>query len=344
MLFNIWVTNTCNMDCSYCYEGKNKKNKVLDVAGADRIITYVETLCKKSNPENIVINYHGGEPLVNLDIVKYLTNRFKELIGEKALFGMTTNATLLDEDTASFLSENFRYNLSVSIDGTRKTHDYNRRLIGGSGTYDIVVKHIRYLLSKRKDVRARMTYTPETVAELFLNVEHLIDLGFTVIVPVPDYSDNRWNENHARILEEETFKLYMKYADSDGVRISIVNPRFNLVKGRCNAGEGEINIDCDGSLYPCTCMVGNKDYFSGTVDRPMTDIIIDIVRNGEVAPTDCTGCGLAHWCIGARCKLVNKTITGEYGNPPAFLCAETNALYNAYCRYERVRKNNEEEG
>lgn len=344
MLFNIWVTNRCNMDCSYCYEGKHKKLKLMDTVVANKIISYVVMQFNKSNRNTLVVNYHGGEPLINLEIVKYLTTRFKEAFGERVSFGMTTNATLLNEETAEFLSRNFRYNLSVSIDGDRETHDRNRVFHGGKGSYDIVTKNIRLLLSRRKDVRARMTYTPESVCRLYSNIEHLIRMGFSVIVPVPDYSDRRWNEGHAAILEEETLKLYKKYADNNSVRISIVNPAFHLVKGRCNAGEGEINIDCDGSLYPCTCMVSNSDYYSGTVERPLIDKITAAVREGESVSSDCTGCGLAHWCIGARCKLVNKTITGEYGNPPTFLCAETNAIYNAYCRYCNAREQIEKEG
>ena len=314
------------------------------MAGADRILSYVVSLCEKSERNDIVINYHGGEPLINFDIVKYLTCRFRDTFGNRVLFGMTTNATLLDKETAEFLADNFRYNLSVSIDGDRKTHDHNRRFTGGKGTYDIVDKNVRLLLKKRNDVRARMTYTADTVRELSLNVDHLIGMGFRVIVPVPDYSDCRWTEEHATVLEKEAFKLYMKYAENDRVRISIVNPGFERVKGRCDAGVGEINIDCDGSLYPCTCMVGNREFVAGTVDRPCTDKITAAVRAGEQAATDCAGCGLAHWCIGARCKLVNRSITGEYGVPPTFICAETNALYNAYRRYTKLHNESEKEG
>ena len=329
MLFNIWVTDACNMECAYCYEGKNKTKTYMSRETADGVFDFICAREHIRQDDYFVVNYHGGEPFLNYDIITYLTEKIKKEFPEKALFGATTNALLLDEEKCEFMVENFTYNLSVSIDGCKATHDMNRRTKGGIGTYDVVVKNIKALLGKRSDVRGRMTYTPDTVGDLCDNVSHLVDLGFKIIVPVPDYSDGRWTEEHGQILEKELLKLYEKYGDDKSLNIGCLNQDFRIKKGRCNAGEGEMNIDSDGTIYPCAQMVHDPDYKAGTIYDPRTDRIVKLVEEGEKEKSFCDDCGLSHWCIGSRCKLINRSLTGSFSEPAEFVCVETNAIYNA---------------
>ena len=336
MLFNVWVTTSCNLACAYCYEGNKKRNTYMDLKTADRVFDFIRSRVEKTKNEYVVINYHGGEPLLNFDTIVYLTEKIKkELYNHNVVFGVTTNGLLLNEKKSEYLADNFLYNLSVSVDGLKDTHDMYRKTLSGEGTYDKVMSNISYLLERRKDLRARMTYIPETVQYLYENISHLADVGFRVIVPVPDYSNNNWQDEHSRILEEEIVRLYEKYGNNDTITISLINPDFRVPKGRCNAGEGEINIDCSGKIYPCTCMVHDAGYAFGTVEKPQLSGISELLKESENEMTDCSKCSLSHWCVGARCKLVNKSVTGRYGQPPEFLCAETNAIFNAYRRMNK---------
>lgn len=332
MLFNVWVTTNCNLCCTYCYEGAHRQGRNMDHETAERILEYISKRIQESYDQYIVVNYHGGEPLLNYKIIVYMTEELNKRFSSKGvLFGITTNGTLLDKEKSEFLRENFYYNLSISMDGTKSVHDLNRKNINGEGSYEDIIERIKPILRERKDVRARMTYTPETVAFLSESVRHLIDVGFHNIVPVPNYYDKNWTTKHALILESEILSLYSQYAESD-IHISVLEPDFHIAKGRCNAGIGEINIDCSGNIYPCTCMVGNDKYQAGSVTDVNKEKILNILSVSEKTSSQCNGCGLEHWCIGARCKMVNKMITGDYGTAPSFLCAETNALYSAYCK------------
>ena len=331
MLFNVWVTTACNLCCNYCYEGGHIQGINMDIDTADQSLDYICSKTMESSDEYIVVNYHGGEPLLNYKIIFYMTEQLKKRISKRKLvFGITTNGILLDQEKSDYIINNFLYNLSISIDGTKEIHDMNRKTIQGEGTYEKVIKNIQTIIKKRKDTRARVTYTPETVGYLGKSVENLVNIGFHNIVPVPNYSDKNWSENHGEILEEEILKLYNKYGKLTDIYISLLKPDFHVAKGRCNAGIGEINIDCYGRIYPCTCMVSEDKYQLGSVQKPEEKNVIELLRESEKSETECNGCGLEHWCIGARCKLVNKMITGDFGNAPSFLCAETHALYHAY--------------
>lgn len=87
-----------------------------------------------------------------------------------------------------YLVENFEYSLSISIDGAKETHDLKRRLKGGKGSFDVVIKNARRILERRKDVRVRMTVDSTTVNALFSNVCALNEEGFKLIVPGIDYT------------------------------------------------------------------------------------------------------------------------------------------------------------
>jgi len=332
MLFNIWVTTICNLKCTYCYEGQKKKTIKMDRDVADKIILFIIDKVNKLSDKYVVVNYHGGEPLLNFEIVRYITDQLmKKLFDRNLLFGITTNAVLLNRSITEYLTNNFKYNLSISIDGTPEIHDLNRKDFNGEGTYKKVVSNIYDLLSKRNDLRARITYNPDTIAYLANSIKHVEGLGFKNIVPVPDYSDNKWNDIHGKILEDQIDMLYTKYKNKSDIFISILNPDFYISKGRCNAGIGEINIDCVGDIYPCTCMVSDKAYKIGSVTKDIDYIIIkELLKKSMEKNLECNDCNLAHWCIGARCKLVNKMITGYYDLPPGFLCKETHAIYNSY--------------
>ena len=117
MLFNVWVTTACNLKCKYCYEGNHANGIQMSEETAMQVLNYMHRKIEGISGY-IVVNYHGGEPLLNYEIVHFMTEALKERFpNKKILFGITTNAILLDKEKMEYLSENFFYNLSISIDG-----------------------------------------------------------------------------------------------------------------------------------------------------------------------------------------------------------------------------------
>lgn len=333
MLFNIWVTNACNFRCEYCYVPQYENN--IDHVTADNIINFIEKSVYNTEDE-IIINFHGGEPLLNYKIIRYIVESAnKKLADKKVLYGMTTNGFLLTEDISKFIAKNFKYNLSISLDGTKEVNDLNRKFINKQGTYDSVIEKFLYLKKLEPDVRVRITYNPDTVSYLFESVQHIVKLGFRNIVAVADYSDNNWNDTHVDELSRELTSIFELYANDNSVDINFISDDITRKKGRCNGGKTSINININGDIYPCTWTVGNKDFKIGDIYKGiMTDEVEKLLEHSLILNEECNGCGLYAACIGNRCRMINKVITNDYNKVPVFRCEYNRLIY----RLQKNRK------
>lgn len=121
---------------------------------AENVINFILKKFQEIGAEKLIINFHGGEPLLDFDLIKYITSKFKERFNNSSkllLFGLTTNGLLLNDDNISFLSENMHWNLSVSLDGDILVNDQNRLLNNRSGSYNLVIPNCLKLLNARPD-------------------------------------------------------------------------------------------------------------------------------------------------------------------------------------------------
>ena len=170
----IWVTSACNLACKYCYEGHAKSNEMMNKETADKILGYIEENVDKK--EEISIVFHGGEPLLNFEIIKYLVTRLSEKY-EKRQFKLTTNGTVMNQEIAQFLLDNFQNGISLSVDGNENTHNANRVYTGGQGSFDDVMNNLHTYFTKEQYSKfiIRMTLTPRSVDKLFDNCTYLIN-------------------------------------------------------------------------------------------------------------------------------------------------------------------------
>ena len=141
------VNTGCNLSCTYCYKEDLDKPSAGKKMEVETAIASVEMLLRESpDEERFTVVFFGGEPLSNRKLIEYMVDycekRFREA-GKFVEFVMTTNATLLTEDTVDYLNAH-RFGLSVSIDGPKTVHDRNRITVGGQGTYDVVRRCLLY--------------------------------------------------------------------------------------------------------------------------------------------------------------------------------------------------------
>lgn len=348
MMVGIWVTAECNMNCKYCYEGELKSNKNMSLVIADETIEYVLKHLAKINDDVLIINFHGGEPLLQFEIIKHIYGEFKDRLknsNKKLSFGITTNGILLNDEIIEFLCTGFYYSLSVSIDGNQTTHDANRLLKNGQGTYGRVIDNFVRLLGYRSDVRARMTFTPQTVSMLYDNVKFLFDIGFRTIVPVPNYFDNSWDMYSMKILYFQMEKIAKLLIDEgkkyDNLRISIIEDMSIKKKNDiCRAGFSSINIDPEGNIYPCSYAVGNRKFLIGSVKSGIIDEKLrEIIAPSDIENQECVGCLRYNYCSGTRCKIINNVMTGDYHKPSVVLCSVENIKHKAYKYYQKLSSN-----
>lgn len=185
------------MDCTYCYEcNKMVRSTSYDVL--DGIVNFIVEKQRSCSDKTVSIVTHGGEPLIEFDKIQYFIKRLNEKV-KNVQYIITTNATLLTDLMIDFLSQHYS-EISVSIDGIQSAHDANRVFANKKGSYAVVVEKAKKLLDKRSDVKARMTINPQTASTLYESVKHLLDLGFTTIVPVIDTFCNDWTEKDMEIL------------------------------------------------------------------------------------------------------------------------------------------------
>lgn len=331
MDYNIWVSGNCNLRCRYCYEGPYKPSLNMSLEKAEDVINFIKSDLKEVNNRTLDINFHGGEPFLNIEVIKYLIKEIKDLIKESntlLTFSITTNATILNKEVLKIITKDIKM-VTLSIDGTKKTHDYMRPFADGKGSYDTVIKNSLKILDAKPDVRVRMTFDSDTVYSLAEDVIHLIDLGFKTIVPAPNFFDKRWDACHLSVLEKQikTIKSYIN--DKKDVLVSLCTPKDYCRISKCNGGVKSRVIYVDGTIYPCIVAGGEKEFQIGNIYFGINkDKLSKLMKySGKVNPC-CDGCSISSSCSGNRCKIINKIITDDFFNPPAIECESENLLYS----------------
>lgn len=333
MLFNIWVTNNCNFRCRYCYVPQYMKNMEQDTA--DKVIDFIKEMAQLDEDKEIIINFHGGEPLLNFDLIQQIMGRCKKIFERKnLLFGITTNGSMLTKEIAEILVDNFKYNLSISLDGSKEVNDFNRRHLDGSGTYDRIIDNLLYIKTLDPYVRVRVTYNTKTVRCIFNSIRHIVELGFKKIVAVPDFTDENWNDKYVEILAEELELIYKRFYQIKDVDINIISDDIRRKKSCCHGGKKSLNIDVDGNIFPCTWTIGNDEFLIGNINKGIDiDKVDELLSYSLKDIRECSGCNLKESCISNRCRMINKVITGDFCKIPEIRCEYNNIIYNLQKKY-----------
>ncbi len=333
MNFTILLTEKCNLQCTYCYEKDFSERKKMDSYTMEMAAEFILEQVKKSKPNYIGITLLGGEPLLNLDGVKYFLNRFKKEQSTDLTisFRMTTNGTIVNDDILEVLpSIDF---LSVSLDGDKAVHDTNRIFPDFTGSFDTVIKNIGKILIIKPNAAARMTITKKNVSHLFENISFLIDCGFHNIFPNIDFTDRDWEDSDIEIYLDQMKRVSKLIKLKKDQSSSIEIPIFSYLKrkrrnDKCDGGKGSFAISASGDIYPCSVIMNIKEWKMGNVLEGLELSILE--RLEEISKTDlssCDGCSRYEYCNGPRCRLINYKYTGDYDKPLDAFCIYENLGY-----------------
>lgn len=323
--YSIWVTTDCNLRCTYCYEGQNKKQTYIDRNVADKIIDFIVDQ-EKSDTEELSIDFHGGEPFLNFRILEYFVDNLNSRLNKKIYYGLTTNAIIMNEDIIKFLEEKID-DITVSLDGTSKTHNTTRCFLNGEGSYDIAMNNSLKILKISNNLRVRMTITAKTVQSLSEDVLHLLNKGFKCIVPIVDLFGKDWTDEKLDVLKDEIEKIKNIELPKDCC-VSLLEPIHINCIHQCYGGINEASIYSDGKIYPCIMTAGKKEFEIGDIYHG-----IDInkrnalLQHNKEQYYECVNCDLQNGCDGKRCKMINKIITGSFIVPPALTCELQHITY-----------------
>jgi uncharacterized protein len=325
--FIIWMTTDCNMNCTYCYEGRDKKHINISEDILQQTLLFIQKYMASYQDEELVVDFHGGEPLLQYDKVIYAVKTLREKYGEGIRFGITTNGTIMTDNVLKLLTNEFDYSLTVSLDGEEKYHNMNRKMKTGEGSYEKAMQTALSILKIRKDVRIRMTVNSRNVCNFCNNVLHLLNMGFSVIAPAIDYFDLSWDQDSMYLLENQLIDLKrcLKDMDKENIRVGLVDDYRQQKIGICLGGLTSFHINPKGQIYPCSYAVGELQYLIGDVKNGINNEKVKWFQTiNDVKNMDCMGCGHEEACLASRCKLLNYYITNNLYLPAPTVCTVEN--------------------
>ncbi|SHJ87654.1 thioether cross-link-forming SCIFF peptide maturase [Tepidibacter formicigenes] len=332
------VAHDCNLKCKYCFASQG------DFGGERKLMSYevgkksLDFLIENSgNRRNLEVDFFGGEPLMNWDVVKKLVEYGNEKAKDKGKnfrFTITTNGVLLDDEKIEYINKNM-HNVVLSLDGRKKVHNDMRPTLNDKGSYDLIVPKFKKLVdnrSKNKYYYVRGTFTRENL-DFSKDVLHFADLGFdiTSVEPVVDSEENPYalrEEDIPKIFEEYE-KLAVEYVNRKlkGDKFTFFHFMIDLNQGPCvikrltgcGAGSEYVAITPEGDLYPCHQFVGNEEFKLGNILDENLIIPRDLqlkFQNAHVyAKEECRNCWAKFYCSGgchANAHNFNNDILKPY--------------------------------
>ncbi len=329
---SIWCTMQCNFCCTYCYE-KNYDNKQISMSmdTASNVMDYLEKYMEDNGCMKCKIHFHGGEPLLNFEIIEYIVNRMKKS-AKSFEYEITTNGSLLDDHKINYLYEN-NFSVAVSLDGTQETFNLWRKSKLGQDEYKIVVGNVKKLQRKGCFVSARMTVIPQTASCFFENVSSLINIGIKKIDVSFDYENSTWEQNDFEILATQTLRIQSFIRDKcKDIVFSEIGEGIPRELSKCNGGISSFTISCEGYIYPCIFVFGNEEFKIGTVVEGILPSWKKKIKEiNQLKMIECEGCSMLPLCFSNKCRLFNYKVNHDYTKPIDNVCAMNNfyklALY-----------------
>ncbi|MBE6007915.1 MAG: thioether cross-link-forming SCIFF peptide maturase [Lachnospiraceae bacterium] len=329
------VAHTCNLNCSYCFASQGKYHgdrAVMSLEVGKRALDFL--IENSGSRRNLEVDFFGGEPLMNWDVVKELVAyaREQEKIHNKNFrFTLTTNGLLIDEDVIDFANKEMS-NVVLSLDGRKEIHDLTRVDYAGNGSYDRIVPKFKEMVDSRqgKSYYMRGTFThsnPDFTKDVF----HMADLGFTElsmepVVCAPDDPAALTPEDIELVKKEyEVLALEMIKRKKEGRPFTFYHYMIDLTSGPCvykrisgcGSGTEYMAVTPWGDLYPCHQFVGEEEYKLGDVWKGVTNDALreDFRACNAYSRPDCKDCWAKLYCSGgcaANAFHASGSIRGIY--------------------------------
>lgn len=333
------IAHDCNLRCKYCFAstgdfGKGRKLMPFETGKAA-----IDFLLEKSvGRENLEVDFFGGEPLMNFEVVKQIVEyarRKEKEYGKNFSFTITTNGMLLNDENIDYINKEMK-NVVLSIDGRREVNDRMRVRVDGSGCYDKIVPNFKKLVEKRgdKEYYVRGTYTKYNL-DFSEDVMHLYEAGFDEISVEPVIEDP---EKEYALTEEDLVQIYQEYdklADrisevkKQGKHINFFHFMIDLDQGPCvvkrlrgcGSGNEYVSITPDGDIYPCHQFVGHDEYKMGNLEEGTfrEDIKKEFAGCHVYSKPSCGDCWAKFYCSGG-CNANNYIYNGDIHKPYELSC------------------------
>ncbi len=329
------VAHTCNLNCSYCFASQGKfhgDRALMSLEVGKQAIDFL--VAHSGERTNLEVDFFGGEPLMNWQVVKDIVSYARSLEAEHHKhfrFTLTTNGVLVDDEVIDFANREM-HNVVMSLDGRREVHDRFRKDYAGHGSYDVIVPKFQKFARARgdRDYYIRGTFTHYNT-DFTNDILHMADLGFTQlsmepVVCAPD--------DPCALTEEDMPVLFAQYEllaremlrrEKEGRGFTFYHYMVDLTHGPCiykrisgcGSGTEYMAVTPWGDLYPCHQFVNDPAYLLGNVWDGVTNTAVrdDFKLCNAYARPECQDCWAKLYCSGgcpANAYHASGSIRGIY--------------------------------
>ncbi|MBQ1846676.1 MAG: thioether cross-link-forming SCIFF peptide maturase [Clostridia bacterium] len=329
------VAHTCNLNCSYCFASQGKyhgERAVMPFEVGKRALDFLVE--NSGSRRNLEVDFFGGEPLMNFDVVKKLVAYARSIEKEKGKnfrFTLTTNGMQIDDDVIDFANREC-HNVVLSLDGRKEIHDRFRVDYAGNGSWERIVPKFKKLVDARGGNGYYMRGTFTHANPDFLNdIKTMLDLGFTElsmepVVCAPDDPSALTEEDKPVIYEQyEKLAELMIKRDKEGRPFTFYHYMIDLTGGPCiykrisgcGSGTEYMAVTPWGDLYPCHQFVGDEKFKLGDIYTGVTNTEIqsEFASCNLYAREECRGCFARLYCSGgcaANAYHATGSVKGVY--------------------------------
>lgn len=324
------IAHDCNMCCKYCFAGEGEYSgdrSLMSFEVAKRALDFL--IEQSGSRKNLEVDFFGGEPLLNFDVVKQLVAYARSIEKEKGKnfrFTLTTNGVLLNDEVMEWANKEC-YNVVLSLDGRKETNDRMRRTRNDKGTYDLILPKFQKMAKERNQqgYYIRGTYTHYNT-DFANDILHLADLGFEQLAMEPVVTDPKMDY---ALQESDIPKLKDQYdllakemckRNREGKGFTFFHYMIDLEGGPCiykrisgcGVGTDYMAVTPWGDLYPCHQFVGDEKFLLGNVFDGVknTDIVNEFKLCNVYSREACQDCFAKLYCSGG-CSANAYHTTGK---------------------------------
>ena len=351
------IAHDCNLACKYCFANEGEyqgKRELMSFDVGKKALDFL--IANSGNRRNLEVDFFGGEPLMNWQVIKELVIYAREQEKnhqKKFRFTLTTNGVLLDDEITDFANREMD-NVVLSLDGRKEINDKMRPFRNGKGSYEQIVPKLQRFAKSRgeKDYFIRGTFTRENL-DFVKDIKHFVELGFDKISIEPVVGDDKdiyaiKKEDLPRIFDEydylakEMAKLQGAHEGENAKNTFTPSKKFTFFHflldleggpcvakrlSGCGAGTEYLAVTPSGDLYPCHQFVGEEEFLLGNVDQGILKPKLqeEFNRCNIYSKEECKKCFAKFYCSGgcmANSYQFHKNI---------------NDIYEIACEMERKR-------
>ena len=329
------IAHTCNLNCAYCFASQGKyhgERAVMSYEVGKRALDFL--IENSGTRRNLEVDFFGGEPLMNFQVVKDLVAYARSIEKEKGKnfrFTLTTNGVLVDDDVIQWANRECS-NVVLSLDGRKEIHDRFRVDYAGHGSWEKIVPKFQKFVEARggKDYYMRGTFTHAN-PDFLKDIETMLELGFSELSMEPvvcaEDDPSRLTQEDLTIVMDQYEKLadLMLRRDKEGKTFTFYHYMIDLTGGPCiykrisgcGSGTEYMAVTPWGDLFPCHQFVGEEKFRLGNIWEGVTnpEIQQEFASCNVYAHTECRDCWARLYCSGgcaANAYHATGSVTGVY--------------------------------